>query len=211
MRVIGVVGDTRFAGVAAEPGPAMYVPYRQNFDLARLVLVTRGHGRLLSDSLVKTIVREIETSLDPGVSKPLTVQMRGEFASQRRVSGWLGAFGAIALFLAVLGLYGVITQDVLQRTRELAVRSALGARPQDLIGLVVGDVGKLMTFGVAAGAIASFVAVRLLRASYAGLGYVDPLACLLVLAVLGVAATVASYMPARRVARLDAAHALRAD
>jgi len=211
MRIVGVVGDTRFAGATAEPGPAVYIPYRQDANLGNLVVVARGHGRLLPDSLVRTIVREIETAIDPGIAKPLDVQLRSEFTPQRHVSGWLGAFGTIALLLAALGIYGVIAQDVLQRTRELAVRSALGARPQDLIGLVVGDVGRLLTFGTFAGAVASFVAVRFLRSSYSGLGYIDPVACVLVLVVIGVAALIASYIPARRVARLDAAHVLRAD
>jgi len=211
MRVVGVVGDTRFAGATSEPGPVVYVPYRQDSNLGNLVLVARGHGRLLPDSLVRTIVREVETSTDPGIATPLDVRLRAEFTPQRHVSGWLGAFGMIALVLAALGIYGVIAQDVLQRTRELAVRSALGARPQVLIGLVVGDVGRLLMFGALGGAGASFVAMKFLRSSYSGLGYIDPVACVLVLVVIAVAALIASYVPARRVARLDAAHALRAD
>ena len=211
LRVVGVVGDVRFAGATSEPGAALYVPYSQSSDPGNLTLIARGRGQLLPDSLVRTVVREVETTADPGFSKPLVERMSGEFTDQRRVSGWLGAFGAIALFLAALGLYSVIAQDVLQRTRELAVRAALGARPEALVGLVLGDVGRLMAIGVAGGALASFVAVRSLRASYAGLGYVDPLACALVLGVLVTAASIASYLPARRIAKLDAALALRAD
>jgi ABC-type antimicrobial peptide transport system permease subunit len=137
--------------------------------------------------------------------------MSGEFAPQRRVSDWLAAFGAIALLLAALGLYGLIAQDVLQRTRELAVRAAVGASPLDLVGLVLRDGVWLTGIGTLVGGTCAVVVVRVLRSMFSGLGYLDPRALGLSIALLLLVSVLAAMVPALRIVHLDAARALRAD
>jgi ABC-type antimicrobial peptide transport system permease subunit len=142
---------------------------------------------------------------------PLASQLAAEFAPQRRVSGWLGAFGAIALLLAALGLYGVIAQDVLQRTRELAVRAALGASPRALVALVLrGGVG-LTIAGALVGTAGALLIARALRSMFSGLGVIDPRAFIASVALLVLVALVAMLLPAIRIVRLDAARALKTD
>ena len=212
MRVVGVVSDVRFAGLATAPGPAMYMPYQQSRDYGSLTMLTRGHGAVVvPDTLVRSVARRFAPSADPGFAKPLLTQMRGEFDAQRRMTGWLGAFGAIALLLAALGLYGVIAQDVLNRTRELAVRSALGASPGQLVRMIVKDGATLTVLGLILGGALAIPAAGAIRATFVGLepaGVATGAAAALPLIA---AALVASYLPARRSVRLGVAHALRAD
>jgi len=184
----------------------------QNRDGGNLTLVTRGRGgQFVADSLVRIVARRFVSQIDPGIAKPLAAQIHAEFDGQRRMTAWLGAFGAIALLLAAIGLYGVVTQDVLQRVRELAVRSALGATPADLMGMIMGDGARLTALGVIVGGGASVIAVQLVRVTFSGLAAVDVGMCILAVGPLLVAALVASYLPARRIARLDIARTLRVD
>ena len=211
MRVVGVVTDVAFAGLTKGRVPAMYVPLAQQPVSYNLTLVMRGRGgALVSDTVVRALVHATAPSL--GVSSGrLLPRMREEVAPQRKASAFMGVFGAVALFLAALGLYGVIAQGVLQRTRELAVRAALGASPRGLLRLVLSDGLVLTATGAAFGAVGSVFSVRVLRAMYPGLETIDLAACGMALAVLVTAALVASYVPARRAAALDVMEALRAD
>jgi predicted permease len=213
IRVVGVVADVRFAGMATEPGPAMYVPYLQTTtQLGSLTLVARGRGgRTVPDSVMRRLVGEIAPSGTVRASSVLSAGLVGEFASQRRVSGWLGAFGTVALLLAALGLYGVIAQDVLHRTRELAIRAAVGATPAELVALVLSAGVRLTVGGAAIGGIAALAGVRVLQSMFTGLGYFDPRAFAGSVALLVAVSVIAALVPSIRIARLDAARALRAD
>jgi predicted permease len=212
VRVVGVAGDVRFAGMAADAGPALYMAQAQNDNLGNLTLVMRGRGgRSVPDSLARIVTRRLAPEMDPGASTSLEAQIHDEFSPQRRMTGWLAAFGAVTLLLAAIGLYGVIAQDVLQRMRELAVRSALGATPSALVGMIVREGAALTALGVGVGGAASIAAIRVVRSMFSGLAAVDVGVCILAVGPLVVAAFIASYLPARRIARLDAARALRAD
>ena len=213
LRVIGVVADVRYAGMAAESGPAMFVPYVQGtVALGNLTLIARGRGgRALADSTFRRIVGEVAPTVAIRDADPLATQISGEFAPHRRMSGWLAAFGAITLLLAALGLYGVIAQDVLHRTRELAVRAAVGASPPELVGLVLRGGLRLTGLGALLGALGAVAVVRVLRSMFSGLGYLDPLALAGSIALLMVVSALAVLAPAIRIVRLDVARALRSD
>jgi predicted permease len=213
LRVIGVVADVRYAGMAAESGPAMYLPYAQGTgELGNLTLIARGRGRRpLSDSALRLIAGEVASPVAIRDLHTLTAQIAGEFAPHRRVSGWLAAFGAIALLLAALGLYGVIAQDVLHRTRELAVRAAIGASPADLVALVLRGGVWLTGLGTVIGSLGAIVVVRVLQSMFSGLGDFDPRALGGSIALLALVSVLAVLVPAIRIVRLDAARALRAD
>jgi putative ABC transport system permease protein len=212
LRVVGVVADVRYAGVGSEPAPTLYIAYRQSTDLGSLTLIARGRGgAAVPDTLVREAARRLAPDADPGLATPLTTQMNAEFAPQRRVTGWLGAFGAIAVILAALGLYGVIAQDVFNRTRELAVRSALGASPRRLVSLILEDGIHLTMAGVVIGAIASVATTRLIRVLFTAIEHFDPFTGVLTMGFLVSISLIASYVPAARVARFDIVKALRAD
>ncbi|HVX38243.1 MAG TPA: ADOP family duplicated permease [Gemmatimonadaceae bacterium] len=212
MRVVGVASDTRQASLTAPPPPLMYVPIAQHDRSSNLVLVLRARGaRVLSDS----VLHDIATALLPGVAvrgyERLTDHIAGQAGPQHRASAWIGVFGAIALLLAAIGLYGVVAQDVMQRTRELAIRSALGASPRVMLAFVVRDGLALALVGVALGSAATLGTMRVLQHQFAMVDALDPEAMLAATCVLALAMLAACYLPARRAARLNPVDALRSD
>jgi len=130
----------------------------------------------------------------------------------RRSGAWLvGGFATLAWLLGVIGLYGVVAYSVGRRTREIGVRMALGAQRASVARLIVGEAGRLVVIGVAAGAIAAAGSATLMRTLLFGVTPWDPATLLGVAAVLGVSALAASYLPARRAASLSPVEALRAE
>jgi putative ABC transport system permease protein len=123
----------------------------------------------------------------------------------------LGSFGALALVLAAVGLYGVIAYSVGMRTRELGVRMAMGARPRDLLGLVLGQGARLAAVGIGAGVLLSALVGRVLGSMLYGVSALDPVAYALASAILLAVAALATLVPALTAARLDPLRALRAD
>jgi predicted permease len=213
LRVVGMVADTRYLGVVAPPPPVLYVPYTQWFNTENLTLVIRRRdGTLVPQSEILDIVNSLAANVNVLWSGSL-VQGRidAEMVPQRRASAWIAGFGIIALLLAGIGLYGIVAQSVLQRTREFAVRAALGASPRELLGLVLRDGGSLTAIGIVAGIGGSILFIHVLRSMFAGLDAVDWSACGVAVATLTVVALLASYLPARRAARLDVVAALRSD
>jgi ABC-type antimicrobial peptide transport system permease subunit len=124
---------------------------------------------------------------------------------------WIGVFGVIALLLAPIGLYGVVAQGVLQRTREFAVRAALGATPTELLGKILGEGMRLAIAGTAIGTVSVVASVRLIRSLFPGVGRFDVAAIGVAVIALGVAALLATYVPARRATTLNPVDALRSD
>ena len=211
MQVVGVARDTRHASLMEPPPPVMYVPIAQHpFDNASLVLRARRAGPIGS-TVIRRILGDAPDRLAVHDGKWLADWATDELQPQRAASAWIGAFGAIALLLAALGLYGVVAQGVLQRTRELAVRTALGATPGAIVRLVLGDGMRVALPGALFGIAGSVAAVGLLRHELAGIGGVDTRAPALAGAVLVLAMAAASALPARRAARLNPTDALRCD
>jgi ABC-type antimicrobial peptide transport system permease subunit len=123
----------------------------------------------------------------------------------------LGGFGAMALLLASVGIFGVAAFAVAQRTRELGIRSALGARPRALIGTVLGETARTVTAGALVGIALAGGSSQLLRSQLYGVGALDPLTSILVPLVLGLVAVLAAAIPAWRAVRVDPVTALRSE
>jgi predicted permease len=211
LRVIGVAADTRDVSLADEPPLAMYIPFTQRPERG-LILVVRGRGdRPVSSATVGRLV----AAVDPGVTvlgtRTLDDRLRGEVRPQRTASAWIGVFGAIALLLAAIGLYGIVAQSVLQRSRELAVRSALGASPRGILMAVLGDGMRLAAIGGVVGGLGSLAALRVLRSVFTGVQSDDLRPAAAAVAILALVMLAATYLPARRASRLNPVDALRSD
>jgi macrolide transport system ATP-binding/permease protein len=212
-RIVGVVGDVRESGLDTAVWPTEYEPAYQNTDPFMTVVVrtTQDSGAFLPE-LVKTL-----HSMDPnlGVYDPETMNQQiseTESALLRRFSAWLvGGYAAIALILGVVGLYGVISYSVSQRTREIGVRMALGAQRGEVYRLVMRQAGWLTVTGLTIGLVCSAGASLLIRKLLFGIAAWDGTTLAAVALGLGAAAMAASFLPAHRAASVNPTEALRAE
>jgi ABC-type antimicrobial peptide transport system permease subunit len=160
---------------------------------------------------VGRLVEAVEPSVTVRGSRTLDDRLKGEVRPQRTASAWIAVFGAIAVLLAAIGLYGIIAQSVLQRTRELAVRSALGASPLGILASVLSDGMRLAAIGGVAGGLGSLAALQVLRSVFTGVQGADLRPTALAVAILAFAMLAATWLPARRASRLNPVDALRCD
>jgi len=207
--VVGVVGDVRADSIQKEPYPQLYFPFTQ-MPRRAMFLTVRAAGEPMS--LVGSLRREV-TALDPDLplSDVLTMEQRlGSAVAQPRVNVLLlGGFAVVALLLAGIGIYGVISQMVAQRTREIGIRMALGAKPGDVLRLMIQQGMTPALVGIALGLVAAWVGSSLLASLLYGVSAKDPLSFLLVPVFLISVALFAAWLPARRAARVDPTEALR--
>lgn len=209
--IAGVIGDVRDMPWHDRAVPALYFPQAQTWYPQTMFLIARSDVEPLS--LVEPIrraLREIDPELPLANVRALET-VAGAAVATRRLTLWLVAtFGLTALFLAVVGIYGVMAQAVGQRTHEFGVRQALGATRGDIMRLVFSS-GAVMTLaGLAAGVVLALVSTQLLASLLYGVTAIDPPTFAAVAAVLVAAAAGAAYLPARRATRITAATALRA-
>jgi predicted permease len=208
--VVGVIGDVLELGLDQDAPPAMYAPHAQ-LPSSFMTLVARtsidpGSFAAQLRKEVRALDADVTTS-EPALMEEVVAQSLGP----RRLSMWLlGVFAALALFLATVGLYGVTSYAVAQRTQEIAIRMALGARSGRIVGMVVRQTLGLVLAGLVAGTMLVFALSRTLASLIHGVSAWDPLMFLLVVPSLAGAALAASFLPARRAARVDPAAALRA-
>jgi putative ABC transport system permease protein len=213
--IVGVVGDVRQMGVDAPVKAEMYLPYAQmtihQWFAPRSLAVRTTTDPAGLVGLVRQEIRAIDP--EQPVSNIRTMdEVLGEETAQRRLgTTLLGAFACLALTLASLGIYGVLSYFVVQHTSEIGVRVALGADSGDVLRLVLGRSGVLVGGGLTAGLIGAAAFSRVLRGLLFGIDAVDPKTFVAVAALLGSVALLASYLPARRAARIDPAVALRAE
>jgi len=206
--VVGVVGHVKNRGVDADSGMQMYAPYGQTrFNSLALVVRTRADSD--PTSAVRATVRQLDAEVPISNVRAMD-QVIGEHNASRQASAMLlGGFAASALLLAAVGLYGVLAYAVAQRTQEIGIRMALGARRADVLGLVLGHGMRLTLAGVVLGWIGSLALARFLGGFLFGVQPVDPATFTLLSAVLAGVAFVACYLPARRAATTDPMVALR--
>ncbi|HET9794733.1 MAG TPA: ABC transporter permease [Thermoanaerobaculia bacterium] len=209
MTVVGVAKTSTYFRIGEDPTPFFYVPIRQNFQ-GQAVLNVRSSAPLAA------IARRIEGAIhavDPSLERDETTWMRATLdraaSSQRIAVRLLEIFGGLALLLAAVGLFGVVSYAVSRRTREMGVRAALGARRADLFGLVVSEGLLLTVAGLVAGGAAALVLTRLIETLLYGVSPRDPLTFAASSAVLLATALAASLVPAWRAARTDPWTALR--
>ena len=211
MEIVGVVADTRNRGVRGPSSPEIFVPLHQqrNNQLFVMVRAEAAAGALLP------VVRQQIAAID--ADQPIyAVQTMEEAVAAAtfgpRLSAILfGVFAAVALTLAAVGIYGVMSYAVSARTQEIGVRMAVGADRRDVVRLVLGDVARLVAIGVLAGLAGVLAAGRLLRQALYEVQPTDPLTVALVIVVLASVALVAGWLPAARASRVNPLIALRAD
>jgi len=210
--IVGVVGDVHHADVTVPVTPAMYVPEEQFTDSFLVAVIKASVG---DPGRLAVPVRDAIRGLDPKVPVTKVTAMpdlvRQAAAAQRFVTQLLAGFAAIAVLLATIGLYGVLSYGVAQRTREVGVRVALGARDADVLRLVLSGGARLVGAGIAAGAVGAALSTRLLDTLVFGVSPLDPLTFGGAAAVLVVVALLAHWVPIRRALRIDPALALRAE
>jgi ABC-type antimicrobial peptide transport system permease subunit len=213
MTIVGIVADVRQMGLDAPVKAEMYIPYRQFsiqpwFAPRDLVIRTTGEPMKLVSA-----VRDAVHAVDPNqpISNVQTMEdILGEESASRRVGmTLLAAFAGLALLLAALGIYGVLSQFVVQRTPEIGVRLALGAQQRDVQALVLSKGFILTLFGVGIGLLGAFVLTRLMASLLFEVSATDPLTFIGIPLLLLLVALLACYIPARRATRVDPIEALR--
>lgn len=209
--VIGVAKDGKYVTLGEDPKPFFFIPLLQHPE-ARVTLVARTAGA--PGPLAGPLRAEIR-SLDPDLpieSIETVEEHLGLSLLPARIAGAvLGAFGLFGLLLASLGVYGVVAYGVTQRTREIGVRIALGAQASDIVGLVLREGMRLVAIGVGTGLVVALVGTRLIRGMLYGLSPLDPVTFAGVAGLFVAIAALASFLPARRAARLDPVDALRTE
>jgi macrolide transport system ATP-binding/permease protein len=213
MLVVGVIEDLREGPLDLPARPAFYVPFEQS---PRGFFAVIAKTSVTASSMLPAMTNAIH-GIDGGlaISQASTMEQRihdSPAAYLHRASAALvGSFAALALLLSVVGLYGVIAYSVGQRTREIGVRMALGAQRSVVYRMVLGEAGKLVVVGLAAGLLGSMGSASLMRKLLFGTQAWDAFTLASVAAVLAVFALAASYLPARRAASIDPAQSLRAE
>jgi putative ABC transport system permease protein len=210
--VVGIVGDVRHATLDSDGREAtgMYLPQTQITD-SFLVLVIRTTGRAPEQltAAARAILRELDPAVPVYEVARLDDLLAASFADRRFVMRLLGAFSLLALLLAAIGLYGVVSYSVSERTREVGLRVALGAQPADILRLVFSGGMWTVATGLGVGLCASLVLTRFLDRLLFDVRPTDPLATATAVLTLGVVAFIAHWLPARRALRVDPAIALR--
>jgi putative ABC transport system permease protein len=212
MEVVGVVGDVR-QGLETDPKAEMYLPYRQADQLLpvfQLSLVLRTAADPLQEtSALRSALAEIDPT-QPLVKVRTMEENMATSAAQPRFRTWLiGIFAGVALVLAAVGIYGVMSYTVTQRTSEIGIRVTLGAQQEDVFRSIVGEGLRLALFGVSVGLIAALALTRLLQSFLFGVSAFDPLTFAGVAVLLTLVAVAACFFPARRATLVDPLVALR--
>jgi macrolide transport system ATP-binding/permease protein len=213
MQVVGIIDDIREGPLDTDARAAFYVPFEQHpISFFSIVARTSVDAQSLLPVLTATVHQ-----IDPGIAAfgGATMEQRihdSPAAYLHRASAWLvGSFAALALLLSVVGLYGVIAYSVSQRTREIGVRMALGAQRSTVYQLILKQAARLIAVGIVAGLGGSIAAAMLMRSLLFGTQVWDAFTLTTVAIVLGSAALLASYLPARRAASVNPLEALRAE
>jgi putative ABC transport system permease protein len=207
--IVGLVRDVKLAGLEAPSEPAYYLPAAQA-PLGDMTLLVRTTTDPLS---VVGAVRSAVLSIDPNqpISNVSTLEkVVDESVAQRRLNMLLmGLFGALAMLLSAVGIYGLLSHAVTQRTQEMGIRMALGAQVSDVLKLVLKQGMMLALIGEAIGLVGALALTRLIRGLLFGVTPNDVTTFVVVAGVLGIVALMACYLPARRATKVDPLIALR--
>jgi len=210
--IVGVARDSKYLSPDEAATKYFYVPYRQVFMSSEVNLLVRTTGE---PERVASAVRNAARSIDPGVGifdmMPLTEYISASLFGQKTAAVMLAVLGVVALVLAATGLYGVTAYSVAQRTREIGLRMALGARPADVLALVVQRGMRLALVGVAIGTVIALAVTRLAASLLVHVSATDPLVFIAASLFLAAVAFAANYLPARRATRIDPIEALRTE
>jgi len=223
--IVGVVADTKYDRQREENQPLVYTPWQQeaaSIGEMHFALRTAGNPTALSDQ-VRAVVRELDSDLPVAQIGTQSARVQATLGQERLYARLLGFFGVLALILAAVGLFGVLAYSVSQRTKEIGIRMAFGARVGQVIRLVIWQGMKLVLLGLVVSAFTGYVLKRLLEKQYFapdswqqqmaqqlyGVKISDPLTLVLIAALLTLVALLSCWLPARRAAKVDPLIALR--
>jgi len=209
LEIVGIAKNSNYRTKLEAPMPFLYVPLRQNWGVQNTLLV---RTRETPGALLNALSREVH-ALDPNLAPRMPSRMQEQVDemsySQRLAVTLVALFGGMALFLAAIGLYAVMSYSVSQSTRDLGLRMALGARASDVLRLVISRGLRLTTAGIIIGAIAALVLTQLMGNLLYKVSPRDPLAFGFALVIMTIVALTACFLPAWRATRIDPAEALR--
>jgi putative ABC transport system permease protein len=208
MSIVGVVGETKYRGLPDNPtaDPDLYLPFVDRNSQVALAVRTSGSPAAAAGA-IRAAIRAADSSMPIYSVATLDELIAGQTAQSRFIMWLMGVFAAIALSLAVIGIYGVMSYLVAQRTREIGIRLALGAAGNDILRLIVGNGARLIAIGVVIGAGAAYGLQRLVATLLFGVTAVDAASAIAV-TVLAIVALLACYVPAMRATRVSPLKAL---
>jgi macrolide transport system ATP-binding/permease protein len=209
IQIVGVAKDGKYRSLSESPRPYMYFPLAQRYRSAVKLHVRSAGETGATLNTIRDVLREMDPDLPITETMPITDHLEQAIFAQRIAATLLGIFGALALTLAGVGLYGVMAYAVSERTHEMGIRLALGARPGELRGMVVASGMKVAAVGLAIGAAGAAAVSRLLTSLLNGVSPTDPVTFAVVLATLAAVAFLAAFIPARRASLVDPIVALR--
>lgn len=211
LTIVGVVGDVKHEGLDQAPMLQAYVPYLQGLEPAMTLVVRTQTNPLNLVNDVRNQILAVDKDQPVFNVKPLA-EVRSESVLQKRLTMiMLALFAAVALILACVGIYGVVSYSAGQRTHEIGIRMALGAGQGNVLGLIIRQGMLLVTIGILIGAAASFLLTRFIRSLLFGVSATDPLIFSAISLLLAIVALFACYIPARRATRVDPVVALRCE
>jgi predicted permease len=210
MEVTGVVKDIKYTNLRDEIPPQAYIPYMPSRYVGNMTVYVRttADPNALMNS-IRSKVRDMDANLPIFDMRTTDEQIANSLAAERMIASLSTVFGFLATILAAVGLYGLMAYNVVQRTREIGIRMALGAEQKDVVWMVMSDVLLLVGVGVAVGVPVSLGLARVVQSQLYGLSAHDPWTLLLATGGLALVAAAAGYIPAFRASRLDPTAALR--
>jgi putative ABC transport system permease protein len=207
--VVGVVDDVRYFGAEDEVRPLVYVPYAQDsWSGMRIVARTEGdpHGIV---GAARRIVSALDADVAVGDVQTMDDAMAQSLARPRFTTLLLGGFAGMALLLVAIGLYGVLSYSIAQRTHEIGIRMALGAQVGNVIRMVVREAAVLLAIGIVIGAAGALALSRVMTSLLYEVSATDPLTFAAVILVLATVGAMAAYLPTKQAAEVDPLLALR--
>jgi predicted permease len=212
--IVGIVADIKHSSLREVPGPEMFEPYTQNVwpSLALIQVVVRTRTEpagVIEDA--RKVIRQIDSGIPLAKVSTLATLTSTAMAGERFSMLLVSSFGILAVLLAAVGLYGVISYSVAQRTREIGIRVALGAQRRDVFSMIIRYGLRLSGLGILIGIVAALGTARILTGYLYGVSASDPLTFFLVSVFLAVIALVASFFPAHRAATINPVEALRTE
>ena len=207
--IVGVVGGIRQTKLSDDPSPGIYVPYTQEIMPWQTLVVRTQDDPMILASPIRHEIAKLDPEQPVGRIATMDQLLEASIAQPRFRTFLLGSFAGIALLLSAIGIYGVLAYEVSQRTREIGVRMALGARPVDMLTLIFAESMTLALLGVLLGLVGAYGVTRVLNNLLFGVSSTDPFTFAAVTLLLCSVALLASYMPARRAMRVDPIVALR--
>jgi putative ABC transport system permease protein len=208
-QVIGVVGDSRFRHYSDAREPLVYFPYRQFYRADMVFHVKLASPDAATLRAVRAAIVEMNPDVPAAALEPMTIGMAWALVPVRVAAVVLGTAGSLALALALIGLYALLSHGVAQRTREIGIRVALGATAHDIRRLIARDVSRLALASLAAGTVLAVAVANLMRALLVGIAPADPVAIAGALGLLVAVIWIAMRFPTRRALRIEPSVALR--